>query len=487
MNDAVRVRYAPSPTGYPHVGNIRAALFNWIFARRHGGSFLVRIEDTDRTRYVEGAVEAILEGLRWLGMDWDEGPEKGGDFGPYFQSQRLSKYKAAAERLIENGHAYRCYCSSERLEELRTAQTAAKQPTGYDRHCRDKCDVAPEDVKSVVRFKVPLEGRTTFTDLIRGDVTFENSLLDDFVLLKSDGFPTYHLANIVDDHDMRISHVIRGEEWLSSAPRHLMLYRALGYESPEYAHLPMILGTDRSKLSKRHGAVSIIDYKVQGYLPEAMVNFLSLLGWSLDDKTDIMDIKTIIENFSIDRISKTAAIFNVEKLDWMNGAYIRALSLDDFTDRARPFLAEGVAESRGFERDYVKNALALLQERVKKLGELRDQPELTRFFFIDELEYTPADLLGKKMTAALTRTALESSLERLENLDDFTVESMETALRALAEELELKPGQLFGCLRVAVTGQTVSPPLFETMAVLGQESTLKRLRTAVEKSRQLPD
>ncbi|TFG45545.1 MAG: glutamate--tRNA ligase, partial [Dehalococcoidia bacterium] len=266
------------------------------------------------------------------------------------------------------------------------------------------------------------------------------------------------------------------------APRHLMLYRALGYEPPEYAHLPMILGTDRSKLSKRHGAVSIIDYKVHGYLPEAMVNFLSLLGWSLDDKTDIMDIKTIIENFSIDRISKTAAIFNVEKLDWMNGAYIRALSLDDFTDRARPFLAEGVAESRGFERDYVKNALALLQERVKKLGELRDQPELTRFFFIDELEYTPADLLGKKMTAAL-----ESSLERLENLDDFIVESMETALRALAEELELKPGQLFGCLRVAVTGQTVSPPLFETMAVLGQESTLKRLRTAVEKSRQLPD
>ncbi|TFG46661.1 MAG: glutamate--tRNA ligase, partial [Dehalococcoidia bacterium] len=262
MNDAVRVRYAPSPTGYPHVGNIRAALFNWIFARRHGGSFLVRIEDTDRTRYVEGVVEAILEGLRWLGMDWDEGPEKGGDFGPYFQSQRLSKYKAAAERLIENGYAYRCYCSSERLEELRTAQTAAKQPTGYDRHCRDKCDVAPEDVKSVVRFKVPLEGRTTFTDLIRGDVTFENSLLDDFVLLKSDGFPTYHLANIVDDHDMCISHVIRGEEWLSSAPRHLMLYRALGYEPPEYAHLPMILGTDRSKLSKRHGAVSIIDYKV---------------------------------------------------------------------------------------------------------------------------------------------------------------------------------------------------------------------------------
>lgn len=487
MNDTVRVRYAPSPTGFPHVGNIRTALFNWLFARHHGGKFLVRIEDTDQARYVEGAVEAILDGLRWLGMDWDEGPEKGGDYGPYFQSQRLERYQAAAEKLIAGGHAYRCYCSPERLEEMRAAQTAAKQPPGYDRHCRDNHQAAQDGITPVVRFKVPLEGRTVFTDLIRGEVSFDNSLLDDFVLLKSDGFPTYHLANIVDDHDMLISHVIRGEEWVSSAPRHVLLYHALGWKPPQYAHLPMILGTDRSKLSKRHGAVSIIDYKTQGYLPEVMVNFLALLGWSLDDKTEIMDVKQIIDNFSIERISKTGAIFNVEKLDWMNGCYIRALSPDAFTDRARPFLEAGVPESKTFNRDYVKSALALLQERVKKLGELRDQPELTSFFFIERLEYTPADLAGKKMTAAATQQALESSLECLSGLDDFTVETMETGLRALADKLDLKPGQLFGCLRVAITGQSVSPPLFQTMTVLGLERSIERLREAVTKSHQLPD
>ncbi|MGI2336426.1 MAG: glutamate--tRNA ligase [Dehalogenimonas sp.] len=487
MNKQIRVRYAPSPTGYPHVGNIRAALFNWLFARHNGGSFLVRIEDTDRTRFVEGAVEAILDGLRWLGLDWDEGPEKGGTYGPYFQSERLEKYQAAAERLIADGFAYRCTCSSERLEALRTAQTAAKLPPGYDRHCRDRCDITGEVVNSVVRFKVPLEGSTTFSDLIRGEVTFNNSLLDDFVLLKSDGFPTYHLANIVDDHAMKISHVIRGEEWLSSAPRHLMLYEALGYEPPLFAHLPMILGTDRSKLSKRHGAVSIIDYKEQGYLPETMINFLSLLGWSLDDKTDLMSINQIIDNFSIDRVSKTAAIFNVEKLDWMNGVYIRELSLDEFTDRSLPFLAAGVPESATYDRDYVKNALALLQERVKKLGELRDQPELTHFFFNDNLEYLPAELVGKKMTSTGTLTALEAALTKIESMPEFTVETMETALRALAEDLELKPGQLFGGLRVAVTGLNVSPPLFETMAVLGRTRTVNRIQAAVAKMRQLPE
>ncbi|MDV2988643.1 MAG: glutamate--tRNA ligase [Dehalogenimonas sp.] len=485
MNKQIRVRYAPSPTGYPHVGNIRAALFNWLFARHHGGSFLVRIEDTDRTRYVEGAVDAILDGLRWLGLNWDEGPIKGGDYGPYFQSERLGKYQAAAEKLIADGFAYRCICSSERLEELRAAQTAAKLPPGYDRHCRDRETITGEGLKSVVRFKVPLSGNTTFNDLIRGEVTFDNSLLDDFVLLKSDGFPTYHLANIVDDHEMKISHVIRGEEWLSSAPRHVMLYRALGYEPPLFAHLPMILGTDRSKLSKRHGAVSIIDYKEQGYLPETMLNFLTLLGWSLDDKTELMTIGQIIENFSIDRVSKTAAIFNVEKLDWMNGVYIRDLSLDEFTDRATPFLTSGIPEAGDFDRVYVKNALALVQERVKKLGELRDQPELTRFFFTDELAYLPADLIGKKMTAAPTLAALETSLARIEAMPEFTIDAMEISLRSLAEELELKPGQLFGSLRVAVTGQNVSPPLFETMAVLGRERTTKRLHAAVAKVRQL--
>ena len=478
MNDNVRVRYAPSPTGFPHVGNIRAALFNWLFARHHGGSFIVRIEDTDRTRYVKGAVESIIEGLRWLGLDWDEGPEKGGAYGPYFQSERLEKYRSAAEQLIADGYAYRCTCTPERLEALRAAQTAAKQPPGYDRCCRDRTEPVPEGVASVIRFKVPLEGSTTFTDLIRGEVSFDNPLLDDFVLLKSDGFPTYHLANVVDDHEMAISHVIRGEEWISSAPRHLMLYRALGYHPPALAHLPMILGSDRSKLSKRHGAVSIIDYRQQGYLAEAMVNFLSLLGWSLDDRTELMGREQIIDNFSLERVSKTAAIFNVEKLDWMNGVYLRNLSLPEFTDRALPFLVAGVPESAGFDRQYVEDALALLQERVKKLGEFRDQPELTRFFFSDELDYEPSALVGKKMTPEGTAAALRASLERVARIDDFSTDSLDGALRSLADDLGLKPGQLFGSLRVAVTGQSVSPPLLETMAVLGRERTLRRLEKA---------
>ncbi|MEL7562679.1 glutamate--tRNA ligase [Dehalogenimonas sp. 4OHTPN] len=487
MTDTVRVRYAPSPTGYPHVGNIRTALFNWLFARHHGGKFIVRIEDTDQARYVPGAVEAILDGLLWLGMDWDEGPERDGGYGPYFQSQRLEKYRAAAEKLIESGYAYPCYCSSERLEEVRAAQTAAKQPTGYDRKCRDKCDITPGGVTPVVRFKVPLTGTTTFHDVIRGEVTFDNSLLDDFVLLKSDGFPTYHLANIVDDHEMKISHVMRAEEWLSSTPKHIQLYKAMGYEPPVYAHLPMILGPDRSKLSKRHGAVSIIEYKDQGYLPETMVNFLSLLGWSLDATTEIMEVKKVIENFSLERISKTAAIFNIEKLDWMNGSYIRALSLDEFTDRARLFLEAGVPEAAAYDREYLKGVLALIQERVKKLGDLRDQPELTRFFFHENLEYHAVDLAGKGFTTISTRQALELSLDRLLKLDPFTIQAMEDSLRALAGELGLKPGQLFGCLRVAVTGQTVSPPLFQTMAVLGRERTIKRLNGAVAKTYELPE
>lgn len=342
--NSVRVRFAPSPTGYPHVGNIRTALFNWLFARHHGGSFIVRIEDTDVTRKIEGAVEAILNGLRWLGLDWDEGPEVGGEYGPYFQSQRLELYREAAERLVSQDNAYYCYCSPQRLEEMRAEQIRRKQPPGYDRRCRylgaeERRQREAEGITPVVRFKTPLEGQTKFNDLIWGEVVFDNSTIDDFVLLKSDGYPTYHLANVVDDHLMEISHVLRAEEWLASTPRHLLLYQALGFAPPQFAHLPMILGADRTKLSKRHGAVSITDYYEQGYLPEAMVNFLALLGWSLDDKTEILSRQELINNFSLERVSRTAAIFNQDKLNWMNGVYIRSLSLEDFTQRSLPFLS----------------------------------------------------------------------------------------------------------------------------------------------------
>ena len=489
MTNQVRVRYAPSPTGYPHVGNIRTALFNWLFARHHNGSFIVRIEDTDVARKVEGTVETILDSLKWLGLDWDEGPEVGGKYAPYFQSQRLDIYREAAERLLLQGDAYYCYCSPQRLKEMRSEQVRRKQPPGYDQHCRnlsrgERSLKEAEGITPVIRFKAPLEGQTKFNDLIRGEVVFENSTIDDFVLLKSDGYPTYHLASVVDDHLMEISHVLRAEEWLSSTPRHLLLYQAHGFEPPQFAHLPMLLGTDRSKLSKRHGTVSITEYRHQGYLPEAMVNFLALLGWSLDDKTELLSIKELIDNFSLERVSRTAAIFNNEKLDWMNGVYIRNLSLEDFTQRALPFLEDGLPAEvkRPLSVGYIKKIMPLIQERAKTLAEV---PELTQFFFVSQLSYEPDLLIGKKMNQKSAIKALETSLHRLEQLPVFDEESLEASLRPLAEELGLKTGQLFGTLRVAVTGRTVAPPLFQTIAVLGKELCLRRIGEALTRLHQM--
>ena len=488
-NKPVRVRYAPSPTGYPHVGNIRTALFNWLFARHSGGSFILRIEDTDVSRKIDGAVEAIFDSLQWLGMDWDEGPDVGGKYGPYVQSERLKKYRETAERLISQGDAYYCYCSPQRLDEMRAEQTRRKQPPGYDRHCRnlnqeEKDKKEAEAIIPVVRFKSPLEGQIRFNDLIRGEVVFENATIDDFVLLKSDGYPTYHLASVVDDHLMAISHVLRAEEWLSSTPRHLMLYQVLSLEPPQFAHLPMLLGADRTKLSKRHGAVAITEYREQGYLPEAMVNFLALLGWSLDDKTELLSRKELIDNFSLERVSRTAAIFNKDKLEWMNGVYIRSLSPDNFVQRSLPFLNSGLPPEikRPLSVDYIRDVLPLIQERAKTLVEV---PELTQFFFISELSYESSLLIVKKMNQELATKALETSLKRLEQLPVSDEESLETTLRPLAEELELKTGQLFGTLRVAVTGRTVAPPLFQTMTVLGKECCLKRMREAITRLHRL--
>ena len=489
MNPSVRVRFAPSPTGFPHVGNIRTALFNWLFARHTGGTFIVRIEDTDVARKVEGALEAILDGLRWLGLDWDEGPEVGGEYGPYFQSQRLELYREAAQRLVSQGDAYYCYCSPQRLEEMRAEQAKHKQPPGYDRRCRDlsadeRAKKEAEGITPVVRFKTPLEGKTSFSDLIWGEVGVENSTIDDFVLLKSDGYPTYHLANVVDDHMMEISHVLRAEEWLPSVPRHKLLYKALGYKMPHLAHLPMILGPDRSKLSKRHGAVSITEYKEQGYLPEAMFNFLSLLGWSLDDKTEFLSREELVRNFSLERISKTAAIFNLEKLNWMNGVYIRGLTLEDFVQRALPFLEKGLPPEvkRPLSTDYIRRIMPLIQERARTLAEVA---ELSKFFFVAELEYESKVLVSKDMTRELATKALEVSQRKLEQLGEFDEASLEVLLRPLAEELGLKTGQLFGTLRVAVTGRAAAPPLFQTMAVLGKERCLKRIKAALEKLNRL--
>ena len=483
----VRVRYAPSPTGMPHVGNIRTALFNWLLARHTGGSFIVRIEDTDVSRRIEGATEAILDGLRWLGIDWDEGPDVGGSRGPYLQSERLPLYREAAHSLVAAGGAYRCYCSPERLEDMRAGMKARRESMrSYDRHCRDlsleeQARYEAQGVTPVIRFKIPLEGQTRFNDLIKGEVAFDNANLDDFVILKSDGYPTYHLASIVDDHAMEISHVLRADEWLSSTPRHILLYAAMGYEPPHFAHLPMILGPDRSKLSKRHGATSITEYREKGYLPQAMLNFLALLGWSLDDRTEIFSRAELVEYFSLERISKTAAIFDKDKLEWMNGTYIRSMSVEEFGDALLPFLERDLPghAARPVAPGYVREIAPLVQERLDTLGAAG---EYCSFFFVDDLVYDTHLLVGKKLTREGAAAALEAASTSLGDAS-FDAESLENVLRPLAAELALKTGVLFGLLRVAVTGRTAAPPLFQTMAVLGGERCLKRIDRALERLR----
>jgi len=485
MTQRVRTRYAPSPTGYPHVGNIRTALFAWLYARHNNGVFILRIEDTDVERSVEGSLENILESMRWLGMDWDEGPETGGNYGPYVQSQRLHLYKDAARRLVENGYAYNCYCSPERLEKLREEQIKRKMPPGYDRCCRNltaeqRKEREAAGIKPVVRFKTPTIGRTKFHDEIWGDVVFENNNVEDLVLLKSDGYPTYHLANVVDDHAMEISHVIRAEEYISSTPLHLMTYEALGYIPPKFAHVPMVLGLDRAKLSKRHGSTSVLEFRENGYLPEALLNFLALIGWSLDDKTDIISREELIKNFSLERVTKNAGIFNYEKLNWMNGVYIRGLSVDDLTGMVFPFMEKDLPPEvkRPLDINYLRQIVPLIRERISTL---KDAATYANFFFLDELEYDSAMLIGKKMTAETALTALKAAEEKLSSLESFSRDLLEDTLRHLADDLGIKTGQLFNPLRVATTAREAAPPLFETMAVLGKERCLKRIKAALAK------
>ena len=458
------------------MGNIRTALFNWLFARHHGGKFILRIEDTDSARKVEGTVEAIMESLQWLGLNWDE--------GPYFQSQRLAIYHEITRSLLEKRHVYLCYCSPQRLETMRQEQARRKQPPKYDRHCRDLTEeerfrLETTGVSSVVRFKMPLEGETTFCDLIHGSVTFRHDTLDDFILLKSDGYPTYHLANVIDDHLMAVSHVLRADEWLSSVPRHVLLYRALNWQPPQFAHLPIILGPDRTRLSKRHGATAITEYQRQGYLPDAMTNFLALLGWSLDDRTELLSRDELTKHFSLERVGKTAAVFNRDKLDWMNGVYLRQLSLDEFVQQAMPFLERDLPESvkRPLDKSFVSGVLSLIQERAKTLAEV---PQLTSFFFEDELQYDARLLLGGKLETKPAVQAITAASKRLAEVEAWDAAALEAILRPLASELGLSTGKLFGLLRVAVTGCTAAPPLFQTMAVLGREKCLQRLNTAVE-------
>ncbi len=483
MPGEIRVRYAPSPTGLPHIGNIRTALFNWLFARHHGGKFIVRVEDTDQVRKLPGSVEAILAGLRWLDIDWDEGPEVGGPFGPYFQSERLEIYHDLAERLVSQGNAYHCYCSQERTDQgTRDRSTSASA----DCKCRDLSQAEISNLISksgqeseVVRFAMPKEGVTRVNDLIRGEVEWRNETLNDFIIMKSDGYPTYHLAVVADDHLMEISHVMRAEEWLPSTPRHLQLNEALGFAPPQFAHLPMIMGPDRAKLSKRHGATAIGEYEHDGYLPGAMRNFMVLLGWSLDDKTEVMSTQAIIDNFSLERVTKSAAIFDQEKLLWMNGMYIRELTPEQLAGRMMPFLERDLPQNLlPVDSDYLTRIAPLLQERIKRLDEA---VAMTSYFFQADTQFDTENLVQKGMDRETTLSALRTALDELSATDDFQHEKLEEVLNVAGERLSLSRRQFFGVLRVAATGRTVSPPLFEMMEVMGKDRTVSRVKNAVER------
>lgn len=477
----VRVRFAPSPTGHPHIGNIRTVVFNWLFARQNYGQFILRIEDTDRTRYVEDAIQVITDGLRWLGMDWDEGPEVGGDYGPYIQSERVTLYRQKAEELVEKGLAYRCNCSAARLDQIREAQRARGETPRYDGLCRDKPEGAvSKDEPHVIRLKVPHEGTTVIHDILRGDIVFENALIDDQVLLKSDGFPTYHLAVVVDDHMMGITHILRGDDWISSTPKRLLMYEAFGWEPPVYAHVPLVLGTDGKKLGKRHGAVSIDEFRRQGYLPEAIFNFLALLGWApgSGEEQEIFTPQELIERFDITRINLAPAAFSYDKLNWMNGHYIRSLSEEALLQRLIPFWANAglIPDPAPAELlPTLKVLVPLVQERLKTL---RDVVELTDFIFVD-IETPPVEkLIGKKMTAVQSLEAIRRTQSLLAGLVYFTGDAMEGPMRQLAIDLGLKAGQLFTIVRNAITGKRVTPPLFGSIEALGREKTLRRLELA---------
>lgn len=461
-------------------------MFNWLYARHEGGKFVVRIEDTDQARLVPGSQQAILDSLTWLGLDWDEGPQVGGPFGPYLQSERLDLYRGYIGRLLESGRAYRCYCTPERLREMRQKQRSLKQPPRYDRKCRfllenERAANQAIGLKSVVRFATPTDGSTTFVDRLRGEITFEHAVLDDHVLLKSDGWPTYQSANVIDDHEMRITHVIRGEDWISSAPKHILLYQAFGWEPPIMVHTPNIVGRDRSKLSKRHGAVDALHYRDSGYLPEAMINYMALLGWALDEKTELFTLDRLIQEFDLDRIGKNPGLFDTEKLDWMNGYYIRQLTPSELADRLYPFFDQaGLVDLAGGERNarpIIEAIAPHIQERMKRLT---DAVPLTGFLFKEDTVYDPAQLVPKSWDEETSRLALETSLAEIEATTEIDAESMEARFRSIASENGWKVGRFFGALRVAVTGQAVAPPLFATIGVLGRKRTLHRIARALQ-------
>jgi len=480
----VRVRYAPSPTGSPHVGNIRTALFDWLFARHSGGKFILRIEDTDKNREVPNGIQEQLDTLAWYGLDYDEGPGVGGDYGPYVQSERLSIYHEHAERLIAEGKAYRAYDTEERLKAMREDQQRRGLPTGYDRRHRF---LTPEERKqyedsgtpSVVRIAIPLEGKTVVHDAVYGDVTFEHRVLDDQILLKSDGYPTYGLASVVDDHLMKISHVFRGEEWIPSAPIHQLTYEAFGWEPPVFVHLPLMLGPDKKKFGKRNGALAALEYPKAGFLQEAMFNFLALQGWSAKEERDLYTREELVEKFNLSGLINHSPISDPEKLLWFNGQYIRSLSNEDLVKRSLPFLQESGMVAGELDEEsltYLSRVIALERDRIKTLAEV---PALADFFLLpdDAITYDEK-AVAKWFGHPGVKERIQTVRSGIAELTEFNAETIEAVVRAAIAQYEVKPGEIIHPLRVSVSGRTTGPGLFELIDVLGKDRVDARLARA---------
>ncbi len=483
-----RVRFAPSPTGHLHLGGARTALYDYLLAHQTGGQFILRIEDTDRKRFVPGAEEELMAGLRWLGLQWDEGPDVGGPYGPYRQSERKEIYQKYARELVESGHAYYCFCSSQRLEQVRQEQQKRKEATHYDRTCRDipleEADRRIADGEPhVIRFKTPLQGSTTVTDLLRGEITLDNRQLDDYIIVKSDGLALYHLAAMVDDHLMQITHVIRGSEWLPTFPLHALILRAFGWEEPVFMHLSVFLKpSGKGKMSKREAAdltkdgysIFVKDLEGLGYLPAGVINWIALMGWSYDGQTEFFTLPDLVEKFSLEKLNPSPAAINFTKLDHFNGLHIRDLQTDDLAHLLVPVL-----RTRGVDADVetLKQIAPIIQERLVTLDDALD---FAAFFFQPDVSPAPEDLVAKGMSAEESARVAARALDVLEELPDVRLHTTEPRFRALVEELGLNPGQVFGIMRVAITGQKISPPLFESMEIIGREKVLARMRHAVE-------
>ncbi len=471
----VRTRIAPSPTGFPHIGTAFQALFDYVYAKQNGGQFIVRIEDTDRARFVEGAEDAIFNALEWLGIKPDEGPRYGGAVGPYRQSERLDIYKKFAEQLISAGHAYYCFCSPERLEQVRNERQAAGLPPMYDRHCRhlDPKEAA-ERAKTephVIRMKIPDNETIVMNDMVRGDISFQSNVVDDQVLLKSDGFPTYHLAVVVDDHLMNITHVIRGEEWISSSPKHILLYRYFGWDIPQFIHTPLLRNPDKSKLSKRHGHSAVSWYIDQGYLPETVVNFLATRVWNHPDGKEIFSLDELIEKFQFEHMHILGPIVDLKKLDWTNGQWIRDMADNELLKRLEPFRPENLS------KELLVTILPLIKERLVKLSDL---PMLTNFFYETPAVDQPELLKTAKLEVHQLADYLNQVRTVLSDITDWSVAAIETALRGLQEKSGMKPRPAFMSIRLTLTGAEATPPLFDVIHVLGKAECVKRLQTEIK-------